>query len=94
MSGRQRSSNPANVLRSAISGPFPTLRREALRVVRYAIWTEGSFSKAAEKLGLHWRTFQKLRADFPEEFRKDENDDPRTTTTTSVTEDGEGSDQS
>lgn len=65
MSGKP--SDPANVLRGALAGPFPELTEQALDIIRRAIReADGSYGRAAEALGLGRRTLERLRAEFPE----------------------------
>lgn len=66
MPGRQKSDNPASVLRGALAGTFPSLRLEAVRIVRRAIREAGTLGEAAEALGVGRRSLERLRAEFPE----------------------------
>lgn len=63
-----RPGSASTTLRSALTGPYPTLRAEALRLVALALEAP-TIGEAAERLGLARRALEKIRAEVPEAFR-------------------------
>lgn len=62
--GRPPASNPASVLRGALSGPWPDLEAEARRIVSEAL-DGGNVPRAARILGCSERALYGLLRDFP-----------------------------
>ena len=56
------------MLRAALSGPYPEVRRAAARVVRRALLRYTMTADRAAALGLPLSTYHALRSDFPEVF--------------------------
>lgn len=63
-SGRPPASNPAAVLRGALSGPWPELGDEARRIVSSAL-SMGTVAEGARILGCSERALYDLLRDFP-----------------------------
>lgn len=52
-------------LRSALASPYPGLRDEARAIIARAL-RQPTYKAAAAELGISERSFERLRADFPE----------------------------
>lgn len=63
--GRPPIDNPSNVLRSALAGPFPTLRLEAQRLIKRALRGRTRL-EAATELGVSERLMYDLIRDAEE----------------------------
>ncbi len=64
MSGK--ASAPAVVLSGCLQGGFPTLRAEAVRIIREAIRETGNFTEAAGRLEIEPRTLRRFREQHPD----------------------------
>lgn len=64
--GRQAAGQPVSVFRECLAGPFHTLRKEALRILREAIEEEPTIAAVCRRLGIPRQSFDRLRGDFPE----------------------------
>jgi hypothetical protein len=65
---RQSSDNPASSLRAALASPFMAIRLAGILVLKEALG-KGTFSDAARHLNMPRRTLERLRDDFPDDFK-------------------------
>lgn len=63
---RVGSSTPAVTLRGCLDGEFPTLRAEAVRIIREAIAQSANLAQAASALRIEPRTLHRFRGQHPD----------------------------
>ncbi len=64
MSGK--ASAPAVTLSGCLQGEFPSLRAEAIRIIREAIAQSANLTQAAGVLGIEPRTLRRFREQHPD----------------------------